>query len=198
MISPRARRVGNEYPAIVASRYGKIANLADFVRKAQLMNYEAFRAMYEGRNAQLFHPTTAIITWMSNPAQPSFVWQLYHYDLEPNSSLFAVRSAAEMVHIQFNEATGELQVINNLPDAFDGGTAHVTIYNLDGSVAYEHDSPVTAPAATAISLGPVQFPVTLFERSLHQGRAAGFDREAGFDQLLLACGAGASGRSRRI
>jgi hypothetical protein len=43
------------------------------------------------------------------------VWQLYHYDLEPNSSLFAVMSAGEMVHIQFNEANGELQVINNLP-----------------------------------------------------------------------------------
>jgi hypothetical protein len=117
--------------------------------------------MYEGRNAQLFHPTTAIITWMSHPAQPSFVWQLYHYDMEPNASLFAVRSAGEIVHIQFNEATGELQVINNMPDAFDGGTAHVAIYNLDGSVAYEHDSPVTAPPATATSLGPVEFPATL-------------------------------------
>ena len=152
---------GDLYPSMVASRYGKIANLADFVRKAQLMNYEGFRAMYEGRNAQLFHPTTAIITWMSHPAQPSFVWQLYHYDMEPNASLFAVRSAGEMVHIQFNESTGELQVINNLPDAFEGGTAHVTVYNLDGSVAYEHDSPVNAPAAIAFSLGPVAFPATL-------------------------------------
>ena len=44
--------------------------------------------MYEGRNAKLFNPVTGIITWMSHPAQPSFVWQLYHYDLEPNSSLF--------------------------------------------------------------------------------------------------------------
>ena len=52
---------------------------------------------------------------MSNPAQPSFVWQIYHYDLEPNASLYAVKKAAEMVHVQFNEATGELQVINNLP-----------------------------------------------------------------------------------
>jgi hypothetical protein len=152
---------GDLYPSIVASRYGKITNLADFVRKAQLMNYEAFRAMYEGRNAELFHPTTAIITWMSHPAQPSFVWQLYHYDLEPNASLFAVRSAGEMVHIQFNEADGELQVINNLPDAFNSGTAHVAIYNQDGSVAYEHDAPVNAPGATVVSLGPVQFPATL-------------------------------------
>ena len=152
---------GDKYPGIMASRYGKIRNLADFVRKAQLMNYEAFRAMYEGRNAELFHPTTAIITWMSHPAQPSFVWQLYHYDMEPNASLFAVRSAGEMVHIQFNQANGELQVINNLPDEFAGGTAHLTIYNLDGSVAYEHDSPVTAPPASALSLGPVEFPATL-------------------------------------
>ena len=42
---------GDKYPAMLAERYGKMANLADFVRKAQMVNYEAFRAMYEGRNA---------------------------------------------------------------------------------------------------------------------------------------------------
>ena len=45
---------GDSYPAMIAERYGKVANLADFVRKSQLANYEAFRAMYEGRNAKLF------------------------------------------------------------------------------------------------------------------------------------------------
>ena len=59
---------GNEYPKTLAERYGHIRNLADFVRKAQLANYEAFRAMYEGRNAKMFKETTGIITWMSNPA----------------------------------------------------------------------------------------------------------------------------------
>lgn len=152
---------GDTYPGAIASRYGKIANLADFVRKAQLANYEAFRAMYEGRNAQLFHPTTAILTWMSNPAQPSFVWQLYHYDLEPNASLFAVMHASEMVHIQFNEADGDLQVINNLPRPVAGAVAHVFIYNLDGSLAYRHETPVTAPADRATSLGQIEFPALL-------------------------------------
>lgn len=152
---------GDAYPGIIASRYGKIANLADFVRKAQLANYEAFRAMYEGRNAQLFHPTTAILTWMSNPAQPSFVWQFYHYDLEPNASLFAVMHASDLLHIQFNEANGELQVINNLPQPLDDATAHVAVYNLDGSLAYQSDTHVTAPADRATNLGPVNFPVAL-------------------------------------
>ncbi len=148
---------GDSYPGIIASRYGKVANLADFVRKSQLANYEAFRAMYEGRNAQLFRPTTGVLTWMSHPAQPSFVWQLYHYDLEPNSSLFAVKSASELVHIQFNEANGELQVINNLPDTITGAVAHAAIFNLDGTVANEHDYKVVAPPATATSLGVIDF-----------------------------------------
>ena len=152
---------GNLYPGIVASRYGPLANLADFVRKGQLMNYEAFRAMYEGRNAVLFNPATAVITWMSNPAQPSFVWQLYHYDLEPNSSLFAVRSAAELVHVQFNEADGDLQVINNSPTAIDGAEANVSIYNIDGTLASQQTVPVTAEPEAALDLGPVQFPSTV-------------------------------------
>jgi Exo-beta-D-glucosaminidase Ig-fold domain/Glycosyl hydrolases family 2/Glycosyl hydrolases family 2, sugar binding domain/Glycosyl hydrolases family 2, TIM barrel domain len=151
---------GGRYPGLVAARYGKISNLADFVRKAQLMNYEAYRSMYEGRNAQLFHPTTAIITWMSHPAQPSFVWQLYHYDYEPNSSLFAVQKAGELQHIQLNEGTGpnagQVQVINNLSDPLSKATAHATVYNLDGRIAWERDWPVEAPAATATTLGPLE------------------------------------------
>ncbi len=154
---------GDLYPYVLAARYGRIVNLADFVRKAQLMNWEAFRAMYEGRNASLFAPDTGILTWMSNPAQPSFVWQLYHHDLEPNSSLFAVKSASELVHIQMNEANGHLQVINNLPQPISGDTAHVSILNIWDATkpALEKDIPVNGPADTAIDLGPTPLPQEL-------------------------------------
>ncbi len=152
---------GDLYPGIIAARYGKFANLADFVRKAQLANYEAFRAMYEGRNAKLFHPATAVITWMSNPAQPSFIWQIYHYDLEPMASYFAVMHASEMVHIQLNEANGQVQVINNKPEPLTGLVAHVSVYNLDGTLASTHDIPVTAAPEAATDLGTIDFPANL-------------------------------------
>jgi hypothetical protein len=151
-------QAGDTYPTTLADRYGKVANMADFVRKSQLANYEAYRAMYEGRNARLFNPATAVITWMSNPAQPSFVWQLYHHDLEPNASLFAVKKAGEMLHIQLNESDGDVQIINNLPHGITGAQAHLAIYNLDGSKVYEHDYAVTGPAYTAIDLGSVDWP----------------------------------------
>jgi hypothetical protein len=149
---------GDSYPGILAARYGKVANLPDFVRKAQMMNYEAYRAMYEGRNAQMFHPTTAVITWMSNPAQPSFVWQLYHYDLEPNASLFAVKNASEPVHIQFNEANGNLEVINNLPQPLTDAVARVSVYLLDGSLVTQYETKVKAEPSSATNLGPIKFP----------------------------------------
>lgn len=149
---------GDTYPQMIRDRYGKIVNLADFVRKAQLANYEAFRALFEGRNAKLFHPANAVIIWMSNPAQPSFVWQLYHHDLEPNSSLFAVRSSCEPVHIQMNEKNGTLEVINNLPIPLSGATAQVSVFNLDGSLASKRDVAVTAAPSLATSLGPIQEP----------------------------------------
>src|ERR1700730_6293347 len=157
----RGAQHGDSYPAVLAARYGSFANLADFVRKAQLANYEAFRAMYEGRNAKLFHPTTGIITWMSNPAQPSFVWQLYHHDLEPNSALFAVKKAAEPVHIQLNEGNGDVEVINNLDAPLEKARAHLSIYNLDGTVAYQHDYDVSAAGSVATSLGSVEWAANL-------------------------------------
>ena len=146
---------GDLYPAKLAARYGKLVNMADFVRKSQLANYEAYRAMYEGRNARLFNPATAIITWMSSPAQPSFVWQLYHYDLEPNSSLYAVMHAGEPIHIQLNESDGGLEVINNKPELLKGYTAHEAVYSIDGKMRYERDFDVTGPASSAIQLGQI-------------------------------------------
>jgi len=147
------------YPADMAARYGKIANLADFTRKGQLMNFEAYRAMYEGRNARMFTYTTGVITWMSHPAQPSFVWQLYHYDLEPNSSLFAVKTASEHIHVQWNEATDDLEVINNAPTPVTG-KVHVSIYALDGSKLSTKDIPVNAAASSVASLGAVSTSAT--------------------------------------
>jgi hypothetical protein len=93
--------------------------------------------------------------------QPSFVWQIYHYDFEPMSSLFAVMKAGELVHIQFNEANGDLQVINNLTTAVTNAEAHIAVYNLDGTLAYEHKTTVTAEASAATNLGAVEFPATV-------------------------------------
>ncbi len=152
---------GYRYPGQLNARYGPAINLADFVRKAQLMNYEAFRAMYEGRFVKMFNPETGVITWMSNPAQPSFVWQLYSHDLEPNSSLFGTRKACEPVHVMLNQSNDHVEVINNLATPVSGATAHLQVFNMDGKLAYENQWKVEAPESQATDLGTVDWPTTL-------------------------------------
>ncbi len=158
---------GDQFPGMLAERYGPIRNLADFVRKGQLATYEAFRAMYEGRNAQMFKATTGVITWMSSPAQPSFVWQLYHYDLEPNAALYGAKKAAETVHVQFNEATRDLEVVNNKPETLTGLKMKLVIYDFQGAIASENEFPIAkvegsstvkvAPIDVTTSVTPIYF-----------------------------------------
>jgi hypothetical protein len=148
---------GDRYPYIITDRYGPIASLPDFVRKAQLANYECFRAMYEGRFAKLFHPETGVITWMSSPAQPSFVWQLYSHDLEPNGSLYGTRKACEPVHIMMNQADWHVMVVNNTAEPLRRVTARTTVYNLDGSLQYTHSDAATAAPSAATDLGAIAF-----------------------------------------
>ena len=148
---------GNEYPKTLAERYGHIRNLADFVRKAQLANYEAFRAMYEGRNAKMFKETTGIITWMSNPAQPSFVWQLYHYDLEPNAALYGTKKAAETIHVQLNEINRGIEVVNNRSEALRGVNIRVSIYRFDGTRDSDQSYPVAeVPGSSTMKVAQLE------------------------------------------
>jgi len=149
------------FPQMIAQRYGAPLNLPDFVRKSQLANYEAYRAMYEGRFAKLFNPVTGVITWMSNPSQPSFVWQLYSHDLEPNSSLFAVRKACEPVHIQMNQNNFHIAVINSTREPLAGMEARVEVFDMDGTSKLEQRWGVTAKADAATDLGAINWPVDL-------------------------------------
>ncbi len=150
---------GDEFPALLARRYGHIRNLADFARKGQVANYEAFRAMYEGRNAQMFTRTSGVLTWMSHPAQPSFVWQLYHYDLEPNSSLFAVKKAAEPVHVQLNESNGAIEIVNNRPDPLSAVNVRATVYDDHSNVALERTYHVDqVPGSRTVKAAQIDVP----------------------------------------
>jgi len=143
---------------VLNERYGPFASLPEFVRKAQMADYETYRAMYESHLTKMFAPSTAVITWMSHPAQPCLVWQIYDYSLEPFASYFAVRKACEPVHVMMTQDNFHLMVVNNYAAALNGLTARVQIYNLDGVKKYDQTSPVSAAAAAATDLGAITFP----------------------------------------
>jgi exo-1,4-beta-D-glucosaminidase len=75
-------------------RYGTATGLEDYVKKAQAMNYEAQRAMFEAYRARKYR-ATGLIQWMLNDAWPSLIWHLYDYYLRPAGGYFGTKRACE-------------------------------------------------------------------------------------------------------
>lgn len=89
------------YIEALERRYGKPRDVHDFVRKAQVANYEAMRAMFEAFVAHKPR-STGIIQWMLNAAWPKLYWQLYDYYLMPNGAFYGAKKACQPLHLLYH------------------------------------------------------------------------------------------------
>jgi hypothetical protein len=121
------------YANAISALYGPSVTLDDFCRKAQLVNYESMRAIFEAWNANLWDNGTAIMLWMSNPAWRSTVWQTYDYDLDVNGSYYGSRKGCEPVHVQANMSDWSVLVANHTAAALSGVTITAGLYALSGA-----------------------------------------------------------------
>ncbi len=119
----------------LAARYGSIGSLHDFLRKAQLANYEMVRAQFEAYRARstAARPATGVIYWMLNNAWPSLNWHLFDYYLDPAAAYFGAKKANEPVHVQLSYDTREVLVVNGSAEVSDPLTVHAHLRGLDGA-----------------------------------------------------------------
>lgn len=177
----RGAQNGPGFVALLGQRYGPISSLADFVRKSQLENYEGYRAMFEGRQSHLFDPATGTLLWMSAPAQPSFVWQLFAHDLEPDAALFGAEKACEPIHIQYDPVTRTVEVVNTTGRPLLNVIAHEAAIGLDGWKNVQvQDAKVDVPASSVRTV--LKLPADAFKNRpgfllLQLGRFSEFQKE---------------------
>jgi exo-1,4-beta-D-glucosaminidase len=132
----------------LAARHGKPKDLEDYVRKAQLMNYEAERAIFEAFGRNKYAPATGVIHWMLNNAWPSLIWHLYGQDLAPAGGYFGAKKANEALHIQYSYDDHSVVVVNHTPGEATGLSAAIHVYNRDGTEKLAQEKPVAvAPDA---------------------------------------------------
>ena len=116
----------------MADRLGAPTGLEDFERKAQLMNYETYRAVFEGMNAQLWTRSSGRMLWMTQPAWPSTMWQIYSHDYDTHAAFYGVKAAAEPVHIQISPPDQRLELVNNTLAPIRGVAVRARIISLAG------------------------------------------------------------------
>ena len=87
---------------------GEAQNLKEFTDRAQYINYNGFRALFESRS----NYRNGLLLWMSHPAWPCLVFQTYDYYFDVNGAYFGSKKACAPIHITWNPVTNGVEVVN--------------------------------------------------------------------------------------
>ena len=120
------------YKNSVNTQYGESSGLEEFCEKAQMLNLEVMKGMYEAWNDKMWNDAAGLLIWMSHPAYPSFVWQTYDYYYDPTGAYWGAKKACEPLHIQWNASNNNIKVINTTAKDLKGAVAKAIIYDLNG------------------------------------------------------------------
>ncbi|MGR4862762.1 glycosyl hydrolase 2 galactose-binding domain-containing protein [Caulobacter sp. LARHSG274] len=138
----------------MAAKLGPAVSLEDFERKAQLMNYDTHRAIFEGMNAQLWTQSSGRLLWMTQPAWPSTMWQILSHDYDTHAAHYGTQKAAEKVHVQMSLPDHRLEAVNNSLAPIAGATLRARVLGLDGKSLAERSSRIDA-AANSVAQGEI-------------------------------------------
>jgi exo-1,4-beta-D-glucosaminidase len=144
----------DRYLEALNKRYGKVKDLEDFVRKAQVANYEAMRAMFEAFAAH--RPvSTGVIQWMLNASWPKLYWQLYDYYLMPNGAFYGAKKASRPVHILYHPGNDGVYVVNDRLSPLGGWKAQVRVLDLHSKEVFREVWEVELGENTAAQVGKI-------------------------------------------
>lgn len=144
---------------IIAEGYGQPQSAQEFCELAQWVNYDGHRSMFESRSKKRM----GLLMWMSHPCWPSMVWQTYDYFFEPTAAYFGIKKASEPLHIQWNPATDEVEVVNYSAGLHTGLVAEAQVLNMDGSVAWQKTAQVDSREDSTEKCIKLEFPDGLSE-----------------------------------
>ncbi len=130
------------YMKALDNKYGKPNNLEELALKAQLMNYEAMRPMFEAFviNRKV---ATGVVQWMLNSPWPEFYWQLYDYYLMPTGAYFGTQKACQPATLIYNYAEHSVYASNDAMQGIDNHAAVITLYDINSKVVFEKSMDVT-------------------------------------------------------
>jgi hypothetical protein len=98
------------------------------------------------------------LLWMTQPAWPSLICQLYDYYFEPTAAYYGAKTACEPLHILWDQDSDRIRVANDTLADRAGLTAEAATYNLLGARTWGDTVRLRAPSQTATDCLPLPRP----------------------------------------
>ena len=93
--------------------YGEPRTTLDFAAKAQLLNYDQYRALAEGFTSHMWDWYTGFVIWKTQNPWTALRGQMYDYYLDPNACLYGLRTGSKALHVFFNAGDSMVMIANN-------------------------------------------------------------------------------------
>jgi hypothetical protein len=141
----------------IEKSYGGAKDAREFVELSQFIDYDGYRAMFEAQGKNRM----GLLLWMTHSCWPSFVWQTYDYYFDLSGGYFGSKKGSEPLHIQWNQATDRIEVVNYSAGSSTGLTATAEILNMDGSKQWEKSATLDSAEDSVAEAIPLEFPASL-------------------------------------
>ncbi len=132
-------------------RYGPVDNIEQFDRKAQVMNYELIRPMFEAFRANS-GIATGLVQWMLNAAWPKMYWQLYDWYLNPNGAFYGTKKACEPLQLIYNYSSRSVFLVNSTRQSSVNLIAEIRIFDLHSNEIFNNRQTVCTEPLSSIEI----------------------------------------------
>lgn len=140
----------------ITARYGQAKDLNDYLLKADLLNYEGTRAMFEAFRVNI-PKATGIVQWMLNSAWPSLYWQLYDYYKVPTAAYYSVKKGNQTRQLIYDYGKKTVFAVNEGRDA-QQLKGKMLIYDLNGKLLSQEEKDLNVPPYEATEAFKVPTP----------------------------------------
>ncbi|MFH1716344.1 MAG: glycoside hydrolase family 2 TIM barrel-domain containing protein [Planctomycetota bacterium] len=131
------------YCQALEERYGPADGVEQFAYKAQVLNYELIRPMFEAFRVRK-GLATGVVQWMLNAAWPKLYWQLYDWHLMPTGAYYGTKKACEGLQLAYDYANRSVFLVNDTLNRFENVTADIRAIDMRAAQAFSSERVVVA------------------------------------------------------
>jgi hypothetical protein len=129
-------------------RFGEIKGIEDFCKKAQVVNYEQYRALQEGFNAGMWDKYTGMLVWKNQNPWTALRGQFYDVFLDQTGGFYGFQHGAVPLHVQLNLNDSSICVVNQTMSDTKGLIAEAQLFGLHGNIICTKQFQLDVPANT--------------------------------------------------
>ncbi len=131
----------DQYRSALTKRYGEAKTVEEFVRKAQTLNYELMRPMFEAFRVNRGR-ATGVIQWMLNAAWPKMWWQLYDWYLMPTGAFYGAKKACQPIQLIYNYGDRGIYLVSERRRREENLRAEIRVYDIESRLFFAEYVPV--------------------------------------------------------